>query len=65
MDGRPAKSLAVRGKYADRHDDLDAMFASNESSAVGRGAGIKGRKSKVKLVGFDWTRACWMTFSRA
>jgi ribose transport system substrate-binding protein len=30
-----------------------AMFASNESSAVGAGQAIKGRGGKVKLVGFD------------
>jgi len=33
----------------------DAMFASNESSAVGAAQAIKGRGSKVKLVGFDWS----------
>jgi ribose transport system substrate-binding protein len=33
--------------------DLTAMFASNESSAVGASRAIKGRRSKVKLVGFD------------
>jgi ribose transport system substrate-binding protein len=31
------------------------MFASNESSAVGAAQAIKGRGSKVKLVGFDWS----------
>jgi ribose transport system substrate-binding protein len=35
------------------HDDLAAMFASNESSAVGAAQAIKGRNTKVKLVGFD------------
>jgi ribose transport system substrate-binding protein len=33
--------------------DLIAMFGSNESSSVGAARAIKGRSSKVKLVGFD------------
>ena len=50
-----AKSLAVAENMLTAHDDLAAMFASNESSAVGAAQAIKGRNSKVKLVGFDWS----------
>jgi ribose transport system substrate-binding protein len=50
-----AKSLAVAENMLTAHDSLDAMFASNESSAVGAAQAIKGRNSKVKLVGFDWS----------
>ena len=35
------------------HSDLDTMFASNESSAVGAAQALKSRNSKVRLVGFD------------
>ena len=50
-----AKSLNVAENMLTAHSDLDAMFASNESSAVGAAQAIKGRNSKVKLVGFDWS----------
>jgi len=50
-----AKSLAVAENMMTAHDDLDAMFASNESSTVGAAQAIKGRAGKVKLVGFDWS----------
>ena len=48
-----SKSLAVSENMLTAHPDLDAMFASNESSAVGAVQALKARKSKVKLVGFD------------
>lgn len=48
-----AKSLTVAENMLTAHDDLAAMFASNESSAVGAAQAIKGRNTKVKLVGFD------------
>jgi ribose transport system substrate-binding protein len=48
-----AKSLNVTENMLTAHDDLVAMFASNESSAVGAAQAIKGRNAKVKLVGFD------------
>lgn len=49
-----AKSLAIAENMLTAHPDLDAMFASNESSTVGAAQALKGRKgSKVKLVGFD------------
>jgi len=50
-----AKSLAVAENMLTAHQDLVAMFASNESSAVGAAQALKGRQSKVKLVGFDWS----------
>ncbi|HUJ23826.1 MAG TPA: substrate-binding domain-containing protein [Bryobacteraceae bacterium] len=50
-----AKSLAVAENMLTAHDDLDAMFGSNESSTVGAAQAIKARKAKVKLVGFDWS----------
>lgn len=48
-----AKSLAVAENMLTAHSDLDAMFASNESSAVGAAQALKSRNSKVRLVGFD------------
>jgi ribose transport system substrate-binding protein len=50
-----AKSLNVAENMLTAHSDLDGMFASNESSAVGAAQAIKGRNAKVKLVGFDWS----------
>ena len=50
-----AKSLTIAENMLTAHSDLDAMFASNESSAVGAAQAVKGRGSKVKLVGFDWS----------
>lgn len=51
-----AKSLAVAENMLTAHPDLDALFASNESSTVGAAQALKQRKSKVKLVGFDWSQ---------
>lgn len=51
-----AKSLNVAENMLTAHPDLDAMFASNESSTVGAVQALKGRKgTKVRLVGFDWS----------
>ena len=51
-----AKSLAVSENMLTANPELDAMFASNESSTVGAVQALKGRKgTKVKLVGFDWS----------
>ncbi|MBM3739372.1 MAG: substrate-binding domain-containing protein [Acidobacteria bacterium] len=50
-----AKSLAVSENMLTAHPDLDGMFASNESSTVGASQAVKGRKAKLKLVGFDWS----------
>jgi ribose transport system substrate-binding protein len=48
-----AKSLGVTENMLTAHPDLDALFASNESSTVGAAQALKGRKGKVRLVGFD------------
>jgi ribose transport system substrate-binding protein len=50
-----AKSLTVAENMLTAHPEIDGMFASNESSAVGAAQAVKQRKSKVKLVGFDWS----------
>lgn len=50
-----AKSLAVAENMLTAHPELDALFASNETSSVGAAQALKGRKSKVKLVGFDFS----------
>lgn len=48
-----AKSLGVAENMLTAHPDMDGMFASNESSTVGAAQALKGRKGRVKLVGFD------------
>jgi ribose transport system substrate-binding protein len=48
-----AKSLRAAENMLTAYPDLDGMFASNESSAVGAAQALKGRRGKVKLVGFD------------
>ncbi len=48
-----AQSLTVSENMLTAHPDLDALFASNESSTVGAAQALKGRKGKVLLVGFD------------
>ncbi|HEV2351973.1 MAG TPA: substrate-binding domain-containing protein [Terriglobia bacterium] len=50
-----ARSLAVSEDILTAHPDLDGMFASNESSAIGAAQAIKerGLAGKVKMVGFD------------
>lgn len=48
-----AKSLAAAENMMTAHPDLDAIFASNESSTVGAAQALKSRRGKVKLVGFD------------
>ncbi len=50
-----AKSLAVTENMLTAHPDVDAFFASNESSTVGATQALKARKAKAKLVGFDWS----------
>jgi ribose transport system substrate-binding protein len=50
-----AKSLTVAENMLTAYTDLEGMFASNESSAVGAAQALKARKSKVQLVGFDWS----------
>jgi ribose transport system substrate-binding protein len=48
-----AQALAVSENMLTAYPDLDAFFASNESSAVGAAQALESRHSKVKLVGFD------------
>lgn len=48
-----AQSLTVSENMLTAHPDLDALFASNESSTVGAAQALKGRKGHVRLVGFD------------
>jgi ribose transport system substrate-binding protein len=50
-----ATSLQVAENMLTAYPDLDGMFASNESSTVGAVQALKGRKSKCRLVGFDWS----------
>jgi ribose transport system substrate-binding protein len=52
-DAEVSKSLRVAENMLTAHPDIDAFFASNESSTVGASQALKGRNSKVKLVGFD------------
>lgn len=48
-----AKSLAVAENMLTAHPEADGLFASNETSSVGAAQALKGRQSKVKMVGFD------------
>jgi ribose transport system substrate-binding protein len=51
-----AKSLSISENMLTAFPELNAFFASNESSSVGAAQALKGRPgSKVKLVGFDWS----------
>lgn len=52
-----AKSLAVAENMLTAHPDAVGLFASNESSAVGAAQALRARKSKVKMVGFDWSQS--------
>ena len=47
------RSLTVAENMLTAFPDLNAMFASNESSTVGASRALKARGSKVQLVGFD------------
>ena len=48
-----AQSLTVTENMLTAHPDLDGMFSSNESGSEGAARALKGRRSKIKLVGFD------------
>ncbi len=50
-----AKSLAVAENMLTAHPDAEGMFASNETGSVGAAQAVKGRQSRIKLVGFDWS----------
>ena len=48
-----AQSLAVAENMLTAHPNLDGIFCSNESGTTGAAQAVKGRGSKVKIVGFD------------
>jgi ribose transport system substrate-binding protein len=48
-----AKSLTVTENMLTAHPDVDAIFASNESSSMGAAQALRGRRGHIKLVGFD------------
>jgi ribose transport system substrate-binding protein len=52
-DAEVAKSLRVAENMLTAHPEIDALFGSNESSTIGAAQALKGRSSKVRLVGFD------------
>jgi len=48
-----AQSLTVTENMLTAHPDLDGIFCSNESASSGAAQALRGRHSKIKLVGFD------------
>lgn len=50
-----AKSRDVAENMLTAHPELNALFASNESSAMGAAQALKARQTTVRLVGFDWS----------
>jgi ribose transport system substrate-binding protein len=48
-----AQSLAVTENMLTAHPDLEGIFCSNESGSLGASQALRGRKKKLKLVGFD------------
>jgi ribose transport system substrate-binding protein len=48
-----AISLGVAENMLTAHPNLDGIFCSNESGTTGAAQAVKGRGSKVKIVGFD------------
>jgi ribose transport system substrate-binding protein len=48
-----AQSLNVTENMLTAHPDLDGIFCSNESGTSGAAQALRGRHSKIKLVGFD------------
>jgi len=50
-----ATSMTVAENMLTAHPDLDGIFASNESGTIGSSQALRSRRSKVKLVGFDWS----------
>ena len=50
-----ATSMTVTENMLTAHPDLDGIFASNESGTIGSSQALRSRRSKVKLVGFDWS----------
>ncbi len=50
-----ASSLTKAENILTAHPNLDGIFASNESSSMGFAQALRDRKTKIKMVGFDWT----------
>src|SRR5580698_4724307 len=50
-----ATSLTKAENILTGHPDLDGIFASNESSSMGFAQALRDRKTKIKMVGFDWS----------
>jgi ribose transport system substrate-binding protein len=50
-----ASSLTKAENILTGHPDLDGVFASNESSSIGFAQALRDRKTKIKMVGFDWS----------
>jgi ribose transport system substrate-binding protein len=50
-----ASSLTKAENILTGHPELEGVFASNESSSVGFAQALRDRKSKIKMVGFDWS----------
>ncbi len=50
-----ATSLTKAENILTAHPGLDGVFASNESSSMGFAQALRDRKSKIKMVGFDWS----------
>lgn len=48
-----AQSLAVAENMLTAYPDLSGIFCSNESGTEGAAQALKGRSSRIKLVGFD------------
>jgi ribose transport system substrate-binding protein len=50
-----ATSLTKAENILTGHPNLDGIFASNESSSMGFAQALRDRKTRIKMVGFDWT----------
>jgi ribose transport system substrate-binding protein len=50
-----ASSLTKAENILTGHPNLDGIFASNESSSMGFAQALRDRKTKIKMVGFDWS----------
>ncbi len=50
-----AQSMTVSENMLAAHPDVDGIFASNESSAMGAARALRTRQGRIKLVGFDWS----------
>ncbi len=50
-----ATSLTKAENILTAHPELDGVFASNESSSMGFAQALRDRKSRPKMVGFDWS----------